>query len=120
MRPTRHLLHISPPYCSSLDLSGTVVAFEGLRGSLDGSARATDGLLEVLWLELTVFIVAVRFFDGDGHRVKDIRGLLEDIVHLLQGTVPSFREEEVNTGDHECITGIVSLGPFSGNHGTLT
>ena len=76
------------------------------------STLAADDLLEVLWLEQTVLIVAVGFFDGNGNRIEDVRGLLENIVHLFQGATACLGEEEVYNREDECVTkGCVSIKP---------
>ena len=72
-------------------------------------ALATDGLFEVLWLELAVLVVAVGLLDRVRDGIENIRGLLEDVVHLFKGTVTSLGEEEVHRGEDESVAVISSV-----------
>ena len=52
-----------------------------------------------------MLVVAVGLLDRDFHDVKDVRGLLEDVVHLLKRTETGLGEEEVHGGEDECVSG---------------
>lgn len=85
-------------------LMATLIAIKLLAGDVHINARLTDSLLKILRFELAMFIIAVGFLNGDSHDIEDISRLLEDGVHLLQGTVSSLREEEVNAWEHESVS----------------
>lgn len=90
----------------------TVIAVQLRARDMHRSTLAADHLLEVLWLEQTMLIVAVGFFDRNGNRIEDVRGLLENIVHLFQGATACLGEEEVYNREDECVTkGCVSIKP---------
>lgn len=82
----------------------TLIAIKLLASDMHISTRMTDSLLKILRFEFAMLIVAVRFLNGDRNGIEDISRLLEDGVHLLQRTVSSLREEEVNTWEHECVS----------------
>lgn len=71
-------------------------------------ALTADSLLEVLRFKLTVLIIAVGLFDGDGHDIEHVCRLLEDGIHLFQGAVARLGEEEVDKGEDKCVSVIVS------------
>lgn len=83
---------------------GTVIAVQLRTCDMHRSTLAADNLLEVLWLEQTMLIVAVGLLDRNGNGIEDVRGLLEDIVHLFQGTTACLGEEEVYNREDKCVT----------------
>lgn len=70
-------------------------------------------VLEVLRLELAMLVVAIGLFDGDGNGIENIGRFLKDSVHLFQGAVACFREEEVDDGEDERVSKLVSSHPMS-------
>ena len=52
----------------------------------------------------TVLAIAARLMLGGPDDCEYILCLLEDVVHLLEGTVSSFRVEEVDDWEDESIT----------------
>lgn len=70
---------------------------------MDGDARAPEGLLEVLGLEVAVLVVVVGLLEGDFRGVEDACALLEDVVHFLEGAVAGFGEEEIHDREDEGV-----------------
>ena len=68
-----------------------------------------QNLLDILLLELTVLVVAVRLIEGIRNNVENVRTLLENIVHLFQGAKTSLGKEEVHAGKNKRVAGEVSL-----------
>ena len=85
-----------------------LIAVKLRTGDVHISARMAGSLLQVLRFELAMLIIAIRLLNGDSNDIEDIRRLLEDSVHLFKGPVAGLREEEVHTGEHECVSAIVS------------
>jgi len=76
-----------------------------VRGQLCGhrAVSAVHASLEELLLLVAVFVVHKWFLDRDRNDVEDVRRLLEDQVHLLQGSVSCLWEEEVDQREDEGI-----------------
>ena len=53
--------------------------------------------------KLAVLAVAVGLLARNRDDVEDAGCLVEDCVHLLQGSIGSFRVEEVNDRNDECV-----------------
>lgn len=106
-----YIIMISPFHPSSLSLRSTLIAVRRLLFSVHRDhAVAAQSLLNVLGFELAMLIVTIRLLDRMRDGVEHVRGLLENVVHLFQGTVAGLGEEEVDTWEHERVAGIVSLG----------
>lgn len=94
-----------------------------LRGSLEVLSLLAlrmivlHDLVDKLGIELALLIVAVGLPDGDIHHVEDAGGLLEDVVHLLQGTTTRLGEEEVDKGEDKCVAVIITVSFKSGTSG---
>lgn len=73
------------------------------RANVLDTAATTASLREELVLELTVLVVTVGLLERDGNDVEDIGALLEDVVHLLEGSVAGFGEEEVGHWEDEGV-----------------
>lgn len=85
-----------------------VVVVGSTLGRVAEYAGAADGLvLDVIegTEEFTVGTVHVRLVAGERDAVEDVGGLMEDAVHLLQGTHGGLGEEEVDHGDDEGVAG---------------
>lgn len=73
----------------------------------DGAGAADSLILDVVEgaEELAVGAVHVRLVAGQRDAVEDVGRLVEDAVHLLQGTHGGLWEAEVDDGDDGGITG---------------
>lgn len=94
---------------SCLDFGPTFITVELRTRNMHIGIVLVGRFLQVLRFELTMLIVAVGLLDGDGDGIENVCGLLEDSVHLLQGAIPGFGEEEVHNGEDECVSVAVSL-----------
>jgi hypothetical protein len=63
--------------------------------------------LLVLDKELALLVEPMRLFLGDLDNTEDGTALAEDNIHLFEGTVGSFRVEEVDDREDERIAGDV-------------
>lgn len=104
-RVCHNLLIVFNSLLIPLDLVRLVGAVSALVLDPDvaGGAVAADSLLDVLGLELSVLVVAVRLLDRVGDGIEDVGGFLEDGVHFLERSVPGLGEEEVHDGKHESV-----------------
>ena len=93
---------------SSLNLSTALIAVKLRTSDVHISTLMVGSLLQILGFEFAMLIIAIRFLDRESNRIKDVRRLLEDSVHLFERPVAGLREEEVYTGEHECVSAIVS------------
>lgn len=75
--------------------------------------NVAGSVLEILRLELAMFVVAIGLFDGDGNSIENVGRFLKDSVHLFQGAVACFGEEEVDDREDECVSKLVSSRPIS-------
>lgn len=66
-------------------------------------AVPAHGIFQICLVEVAVLVVSERLLDGDLDHVEYVRALLEDAVHLLQRTVASFWEEEVDDREDEGV-----------------
>jgi hypothetical protein len=60
------------------------------------------GLL-IIDKKLALLAVAVGLVAGHRYNIEDAGCLMEDRIHLLQGSISGFRVEEVDDGEDECI-----------------
>jgi hypothetical protein len=76
---------------------------------LTDSAGPSEMLLRLLVLdkELALLVEPMRLFLGDLDNTEDGTALAEDNIHLFEGTVGSFRVEEVDDREDERIAGDV-------------
>lgn len=51
--------------------------------------------------QLTVLPVPMGLVAGRGDDVEGVGRVMEDLVHLFQGAIGGFREEEIDRWDHE-------------------
>lgn len=54
--------------------------------------------------QFAVLAVAMRFLTGNRNNIKDTTSLVEDGIHLLQGSVGGFGIEEVDDREDESVT----------------
>lgn len=73
-----------------------------LLGDMTGAAEMLFGVL-VIDEQLAVLAVAVGLVAGDRDDVEDAGRILEDSVHLLQGSVGGLRVEEIDDGEDESV-----------------
>lgn len=78
----------------------------GLVGAGDGASTADSLVLDVVEgaEQLAVGAVHVRLIAGECDAVKDVGRLVEDAIHLLQGTHGGLWEAEVDNGDDGGVT----------------
>jgi hypothetical protein len=90
----------------ALQLAGSsrLLALLVLRQLLSNRAiPAVHARLQELLLPGAVLVVHEGLLDRDGDHVEDVCGLLEDKVHLFEGSVAGLREEEVDGGEDEGV-----------------
>lgn len=73
------------------------------RANVLDTAATAAGLGKELVLELTVLVVTVWLLERDGNDVEDVGALLEDVVHLFEGSVSGLGEEEVGHWENEGV-----------------
>lgn len=73
------------------------------RANVLDTAATTAGLGKEFVLELTVLVVPVWLLERDGNDVEDVGALLEDVVHLLEGSISGLGEEEVGHWEDEGV-----------------
>lgn len=61
-------------------------------------------LLDILSLELSMLVVAVRLLKRNGDTVKYVRGLLEDVIHLLKRAVSCLWVEEIDNREDASVS----------------
>ncbi len=103
----RCLQHGLLPYLRNIVASQDAIVLVARAGRLL-LVLAVLGFLQIFRFELAMLIVAIGLFQGNGYCVKNVRGLLEDAIHLLQRTEFSLGKEEINRWDHESVTRKVS------------
>lgn len=73
-----------------------------LLGDMTGAAEMLFSIL-VVDEELAFLAVAVRLVAGHRDDVEDAGGLLENSIHLLQGSVGGLGVEEIDNGEDEGV-----------------